>query len=141
MNREELPKTFMMISNSKQPFSLHGLNKNNSELQGLNNNTVETMRKHLHSSPDTAVVSSSITIIPGLEMTSIPGDKADLAPMGAKRVVSMSNPSKCKPRVSLGSLMVNVPRTKKHFFLLSIIYCLDCTTKFTATSKSEGNTI
>ena len=35
MKREELTKTFMMISNWKKPFALHGLYKNISALQGL----------------------------------------------------------------------------------------------------------
>ena len=36
MSRKELTKTFMMISSWKKPFSLHGLWKNNSVLEGLN---------------------------------------------------------------------------------------------------------
>ena len=35
MNQKELTKTFMMISNLKKPFGLHGLYENNSALKGL----------------------------------------------------------------------------------------------------------
>ena len=34
MNREELTKTFLMISNWKKPFGLHGLYKNDQRLKG-----------------------------------------------------------------------------------------------------------
>ena len=35
INRKELTRTFMMISNSEKPFSLHGLNNNISAFSGL----------------------------------------------------------------------------------------------------------